>query len=90
MNNHLKSHNPDSVKNSTHKTRSSKRYYTCWICPTRVDFQTLDDLKEHRKKLHHDFQCQFCKNGFMTNEALQSHMLIHGTQDRPHLCKVML
>lgn len=94
MSNHLKSHDPQNIckksLSARSRSKSLKRYYTCWICPTRVDFQSLDELKIHRKNLHHDFQCQFCKNGFMTNEALQSHMLIHGTQDRPHLCKVNL
>lgn len=92
MTNHLKTHNPDyiSKKKSSARTKASKRYFTCWICPVRADFQSLDELKIHRKNLHHDFQCQFCKNGFMTNEALERHMLIHGTQDRPHLCKVVL
>ncbi|XP_037032937.1 zinc finger protein 37 homolog [Bradysia coprophila] len=89
MTNHLKSHDTNYVskKNSTARARSTKRYYTCWMCPTRIDFNTLDELKSHRKNLHHDFQCNICKNGFMTNEALQSHILIHGNQDRPHLCK---
>ncbi|KAJ6645487.1 Zinc finger protein [Pseudolycoriella hygida] len=90
INNHLRTHTENYIpkRTRTSRPRNTKRYYTCWLCPTRLDFNTVDELKLHRKEYHHDFECPFCKNGFMTNQALQSHMLIHSTHDRPHKCAI--
>lgn len=62
----------------------------CNLCIPSSVFSTPEERTFHRNEVHRKFECNICKNAFMTQESLDSHKLTHSDKPRPFVCKVSI
>lgn len=68
----------------------TKRDFRCQLCVPSAVFATAEERMDHRNAMHRKYECDICKNSFMTQESLDSHKLLHSDKPRPFVCKVSL
>lgn len=96
LNTHLKSkvHNADykTIKHKQHpkkKYQTNKKIYRCVQCVPSKIFPTSEVLAHHRN-VHKLYECEICKNSFLTLESLNRHKLLHSEKPRPFVCSVSI
>ncbi|XP_037024330.1 zinc finger protein 2 homolog isoform X1 [Bradysia coprophila] len=92
LNVHLRS----KAHNANYKTIKHKKYprkkqvykktYRCEQCVPATVHPNADELANHRNLVHKVYECNVCKNSFLTENTLNSHKLLHSTKPRPHVC----
>lgn len=89
---HLNSQAHNGILKTTMKkyTKSSKRkqVYRCVLCIPPIVFSSLYERDAHKNLFHRNFECDICKNSFMSQETLNSHRLRHSDEPRPFVCTV--
>ncbi|KAG4072287.1 hypothetical protein HA402_004219 [Bradysia odoriphaga] len=94
LNAHLKSkaHNANYAmikhKKYARNKANNKIVYRCTLCVPATIYPNLEERRYHRNLVHKVFDCDVCKNSFLTIESLNSHRLLHSNKPRPHVCKV--
>lgn len=63
--------------------------YRCDLCVPPISFSSLEERAVHNLK-HKSFECDVCKNLFVTEESLVSHKLRHSDKPRPFTCTVSI
>lgn len=74
-----------------HKYRTSstrKQVYRCVLCVPQIVFASSYERDTHKNFFHRNFECDVCKNSFMSQETLNSHKLRHSDEPRPFVCTV--
>ncbi len=96
LNVHMKSkaHNVNykTVKNTKKYPKRSqenaKKMYRCEQCVPSIAFPSSEERADHRNFMHKIYECDICKNSFITPESLDSHRLLHSDKPRPFVCTV--
>lgn len=69
------------------RPRSQDARTFCNEC--NILFDTKQNYKSHRQKLHSTFQCNVCDKVFAENKILKRHLKIHNP-NKPHVCNVCM
>ncbi|KAJ6645910.1 Zinc finger protein, partial [Pseudolycoriella hygida] len=92
LNLHLKSklHNADYKPiNKKHRHKShSKKSFRCIQCVPSTVYSSAEERDLHRNEVHKIFDCNVCKNSFLTLESLDRHKLQHSYKPRRFVCSV--
>lgn len=97
LNTHLKSkaHNADYKAKKYYPRKSPtnatcKKVYRCTLCVPATIFSNPLERTDHRNMAHKIYDCDICKNSFLTIESLNSHKSLHSNKPRPHVCSVRI
>lgn len=84
------SHSKAKVRRQNTRNRKTNTLYTCHKC--NVSFETMEEIREHRRKMKHprtrlrNHICTVCNKAFQYSHLLL-HMRTH-TMEKPHECNI--
>lgn len=94
LNAHLKSkaHNANfkPKKQYPKSSQHNKKTYRCDQCVPSTVYATSEERTNHRNAMHKIYECDVCKNSFLTLESLDGHKLLHSNKPRPFVCSVRI
>lgn len=96
LNTHMKSkaHDADYItkkaKRKQKRKPTDKRTYRCQQCVPSTVYSSSQERANHSNAMHKIYECDVCKNSFITLESLDSHRLLHSNKPRPFVCSVSI
>lgn len=90
----LNVHSKSKAHNAQYKPIKNKKYecktYRCQQCVPSILFLSAAERALHRNAMHKTFECDVCKNTFITLESLESHKALHSDKPRSFVCTVCI